>query len=241
MLDRPGVLLRIKQLFAQKMSFKLIFQQDKSAVLRFNSTTIGMSEVMRMKAKRIKFTKDFKLVILTVQDKLQISTLEDIDTPIETRVTTDCYETSLTSIYYSANDKLQIYNRSTGKITFTLDLPKITLIAVNQDDSRLAIIANEKIYILTLKTNTTTTLKLPTTKPTSISFYPFKKSVILAGFEDGSVAMWDVNLSSSPNIYKSMVHNAPVKQVSFAPCNKHFYCSVGMDGRLLFHDINARR
>ena len=27
--------------------------------------------------------------------------------------------------------------------------------------------------------------------------------------------------------------------VAFAPCNKHFYCSVGMDRMVHFHDINS--
>lgn len=224
-----------------KMSFKLLFQQDKSTVLRFNSTTTGMSEVFRIKAKSLKFTKDFKLVSLNQQGKLQISSLEESLNPIETMVTTNCYETSLSSIYYSANNQLKIYSRSTGKITSLLDLPNITQIVANQDDSRLGLIANAKIYILTLKSNTLTTLNLPTKNPSCLSFYPFKKSVILAGFDDGSIAMYDVNVSSSPSIFKKMVHEAPVGGVSFAPCNKHFYCSVGLDGRLLFHDINSRR
>jgi hypothetical protein len=28
--------------------------------------------------------------------------------------------------------------------------------------------------------------------------------------------------------------------LAFAPCNKHFYCSVSLDKRLLFHDITAK-
>lgn len=223
------------------MSFKLLFQQDKSTVLRYNSTTTGMSEVLRIKAKSLKFTKDFKLVSLTQVGKLQISTLEESLNPIETLVTTNCYETSLSSIYFSSDNQLKIYSRSTGKISTLLDLPNISLIAANQDDSRLGLISNGKIYILTLKSNTLTTLNLPTKSPSCLSFYPFKKSIFLAGFEDGSIALYDVNISSSPSIFKKMVHDAPVGGVSFAPCNKHFYCSVGLDGRLLFHDINARR
>ena len=27
--------------------------------------------------------------------------------------------------------------------------------------------------------------------------------------------------------------------VAFAPCNKHFFCSSGMDKMVLFHDVNS--
>lgn len=73
---------------------------------------------------------------------------------------------------------------------------------------------------------------------TCVAFYPFKKSILVAGGADGSIAIWDLNIGSAPITVKKRVHSAPVSGISFAPCNKHFYCSVGLDKMLLFHDIN---
>ena len=91
-----------------------------------------------------------------------------------------------------------------------------------------------------------------------IDFYPFKKSVLVAGGKDGSIGVWDINVSSSPSVVKKRIHasavtgnkiecsdsslltdDVPFVAVCFAPCNKHFYCSVGLDKMVHFHDINS--
>ncbi len=74
----------------------------------------------------------------------------------------------------------------------------------------------------------------------SVSFYHFKKSVIGGVGDDGGIALWDINHSKEPMMVKENSHAGPIKEITFAPCNKHLYCTVGLDKLLQFHDIQQK-
>lgn len=73
-------------------------------------------------------------------------------------------------------------------------------------------------------------------KVTCVAFYPFKKNILVACGEDGTVCTYDININVQPQHFKQS-HSAPITGLAFAPCNKHFYCTVGLDKTLRFHDI----
>jgi hypothetical protein len=70
-----------------------------------------------------------------------------------------------------------------------------------------------------------------------VAFYPFKKSILIAGSQDASIKQWDLIAGLKP-IFEKTCHSATVSSVCFAPCNKHFFCTAGLDGTLLFHNLN---
>ena len=72
----------------------------------------------------------------------------------------------------------------------------------------------------------------------AVAFYPFKKSIIMGAGDDGTIALWDIHQSKlDPYQLKKSIHLGPITDVAFAPCNKHLYCSVGLDKVVRFHDI----
>lgn len=89
--------------------------------------------------------------------------------------------------------------------------------AVTTDDLKIAAAlvtkdyVNASIALHSLRSNTTTYLQSPFDGPvTCLDFYPFKKSVLVAGSEDGSVATWDVNTGKSPTSIKKRIHAGPI-------------------------------
>ena len=94
--------------------------------------------------------------------------------------------------------------------------------------------------IYSLKTNTVSQLLSKHKERVSrVAFYPFKKSIVASACIDGSISVWDINQKLEPQAFKPNAHNSPITDLSFAPCNKHFFCTVGLDKTLRFHDINS--
>jgi protein NEDD1 len=152
-------------------------------------------------------------------------------------------------IYAASGSKITLHDRKDRKIVnniqvITSDLGSCFLssrftrfkqtpgtvisIAISPDDQKIACgCDNGTIMVYSLKTNTPAHLISKFNgKVTSLQFYPFKKSILVAGGEDGSIRMFDINQSLSPIQTKADVHSAPITGIAFAPCNKHFYCSV---------------
>ena len=74
-----------------------------------------------------------------------------------------------------------------------------------------------------------------------VQFYPFKKSILLAAGDDGSIVLWDIHQKLEPYQVKKDAHLGPITDAAFAPCNKHLYCTVGLDKIVRFHDIEQSR
>ncbi|KAI8898576.1 WD40-repeat-containing domain protein [Globomyces pollinis-pini] len=143
-------------------------------------------------------------------------------------------------MYIASNHAILIFDRKENKYLQPIKTPDtVTCLSLTSDDSKIAAgLASGNVLVHSLKHNTTSVLGSPFEgSVNAISFYPFKKSILVAGGQDGTLAVWDVNLKSDPILVKSRIHSAPISGLAFAPCNKHFYCSIGLDKMLCFHDI----
>nr|KAJ3419968.1 hypothetical protein HK105_006273 [Polyrhizophydium stewartii] len=142
-------------------------------------------------------------------------------------------------LYFGGSDQtVHVWDRKEHKFApSALDSP-LTSLALSVDDSKLvAGTRSGSVWLHSLKSNTPSKLVSPFSAPVNrLVFYPFKRSILVGAGDDGSIAMWDVNQRTSPIQTKQQAHSAPVRGLAFPPCNKHFYCSVGLDRQLLFHD-----
>jgi WD40 repeat protein len=59
----------------------------------------------------------------------------------------------------------------------------------------------------------------------------------MAAGDDGSICFWDIHQKLDPWQFKKDAHMGPIMAASFAPCNKHLYCTAGLDKTVKFHDL----
>jgi hypothetical protein len=74
----------------------------------------------------------------------------------------------------------------------------------------------------------------------SINFSPFRRQIIAAGAETGSLYLWDSNSRNLASTFAG-VHNSPISAVAFSPVNHLLLCSAGLDQRIQFYDSNERK
>mmetsp|Transcript_15690 Transcript_15690/g.28620 ORF Transcript_15690/g.28620 Transcript_15690/m.28620 type:complete len:565 (+) Transcript_15690:932-2626(+) len=74
----------------------------------------------------------------------------------------------------------------------------------------------------------------------SICFSPFRRQIIAAGAETGSLYLWDTNSRNLASTFTE-VHNSPISSVAFSPVNHLLLCSAGLDQRIQFYDSNDRK
>ncbi|XP_030828961.1 protein NEDD1-like [Strongylocentrotus purpuratus] len=67
----------------------------------------------------------------------------------------------------------------------------------------------------------------------------FKKSLLAAASDDGSLTLWDTNTSKLVTSF-SDAHNAPTTALSFSPLNNLLLASSGLDKRVVCYDVNGR-
>ncbi|XJO70943.1 hypothetical protein BDV3_000543 [Batrachochytrium dendrobatidis] len=145
-------------------------------------------------------------------------------------------------LYFGGSDRIvHVWDRKDSKLvssTAPLD-SSVNCIALSADDGKLAVgSVSGSLLVQSLKHNTSGKLSTPfVASVNQLAFYPFKKSVMAAASDDGTVALWDVNHKTDPFQVKKGAHSAPIQGLAFAPCNKNFYCTVGLDKQLRFHDI----
>ncbi|XJO70944.1 hypothetical protein BDV3_000543 [Batrachochytrium dendrobatidis] len=146
--------------------------------------------------------------------------------------------TAVRSMQYHVSETLESINVTHIVCVQPLD-SSVNCIALSADDGKLAVgSVSGSLLVQSLKHNTSGKLSTPfVASVNQLAFYPFKKSVMAAASDDGTVALWDVNHKTDPFQVKKGAHSAPIQGLAFAPCNKNFYCTVGLDKQLRFHDI----
>lgn len=73
-----------------------------------------------------------------------------------------------------------------------------------------------------------------------IQFSPFKKNMLGAGSENGSVYIWDINTRFVACAFPSF-HNSPVTGLSFSAINHMLMCTSGLDQRINFYDTQEKK
>lgn len=73
-----------------------------------------------------------------------------------------------------------------------------------------------------------------------IQFSHFKKSLFGAVSDDSALNLWD---SNTRKLFMSFAsdHKAPATGLSFSPMNDMLLCSVGLDKRIVFYDVQGRK
>lgn len=70
----------------------------------------------------------------------------------------------------------------------------------------------------------------------ALQYSPYKKNVIAAADDGGSVALWDATSRSLLHCF-SQQHSAPCSGVAFSPVNHLLMCSAGLDRKVFFYDV----
>lgn len=73
-----------------------------------------------------------------------------------------------------------------------------------------------------------------------IQFSHFKKSLLGAVSDDSALNLWDSNTRKLFTSFTSD-HKAPATGLSFSPMNDMLLCSVGLDKRIVFYDVQGRK
>ena len=73
-----------------------------------------------------------------------------------------------------------------------------------------------------------------------IKYSNFFNSYIAASFEDGSIKLFDTSTSRLLNNFSGF-HSGSAQSICFSPINKLFLCSVGMDCKINFYDIQEKK
>lgn len=73
-----------------------------------------------------------------------------------------------------------------------------------------------------------------------IQFSHFKKSLLGAVSDDSALNLWD---SNTRKLFTSFAtdHKAPATGLSFSPMNDMLLCSVGLDKRIVFYDVQGKK
>lgn len=120
-----------------------------------------------------------------------------------------CFGYRSARLLYIASKELMIYDLYKQKTIDSVNIDKLKCIAASCDDSKIAGgLKSGNIFIYSLKYKTSNTLESKSIC-NSLCFYPFKKSILLCGFEDGSVYLYDL-LKGTPISTKQSVHSGPV-------------------------------
>lgn len=146
-------------------------------------------------------------------------------------------------LYFGGSGKVvNVWDRQEGKLASVLKGHKsaIQTLSLSTDDQRCASGSSKgDLLIHSLKHGTKSTLVSPLKQGINqVQFYPFKKSILMAGGDEGTLVFWDIHSKLEPTQAKKEIHLGPITGIAFAPCNKHLYCTVGLDKVLRFHDIN---
>ncbi|XP_041348412.1 protein NEDD1-like isoform X2 [Gigantopelta aegis] len=67
----------------------------------------------------------------------------------------------------------------------------------------------------------------------------FKKSLLGAVYDSGSVCLWDTNTRRLIHMFTN-VHRAPATGITFSPLNEMLMMTVGLDKRLVFYDVVSK-
>ena len=74
----------------------------------------------------------------------------------------------------------------------------------------------------------------------SLRYSPFLKDKLMSCTDDGSVTLWDTATMRLSHHF-DRVHKAPATGVAFSPFNHLLVCSVGLDKRIIFYDVEQRK
>ncbi|XP_072181527.1 protein NEDD1-like [Diadema setosum] len=73
-----------------------------------------------------------------------------------------------------------------------------------------------------------------------IGYSHFKKSLLAAASDDGSLSLWDTNTNKMVSAF-SDAHSAPAMSLCFSPVNNLLLASAGLDKKVVCYDVNGRK
>lgn len=73
-----------------------------------------------------------------------------------------------------------------------------------------------------------------------LQYSPFVKNLLAAVYDNGDVVVWDATTTLPEAVFEA-AHTKAATAVGFSPYNRLLLCTAGLDGILLFYDIEAKR
>jgi WD40 repeat protein len=74
---------------------------------------------------------------------------------------------------------------------------------------------------------------------TDIQYSSLNGSCLAAGYEDGSVIIWDVNKEMVSSEFRA--HDLPCTSIALSPINNILMVSGGLDSNLNFYDVTSKK
>jgi len=72
-----------------------------------------------------------------------------------------------------------------------------------------------------------------------LKFSPFYGNYVGCAYDDGAVKVFDVGENSLLHEFGN--HEASCSAIAFSPINKLLFCSAGLDGKINFFDVQAKK
>jgi WD40 repeat protein len=146
--------------------------------------------------------------------------------------------------YGSTLGHLKIWNLKSSNTQLNQKLSNnyITSMSFNSDSSHLSVgTAGGDIVNYNMMTLSPTNFKFQTYfKLNLLKYSPLIPNLMGSSFDDGSIRVFDMTSGEIINNFGGY-HQGPCTSFSFSPINKVFLCSVGMDSRVNFFDISAKK
>ncbi|RIB08302.1 WD40-repeat-containing domain protein [Gigaspora rosea] len=149
-------------------------------------------------------------------------------------------------VMYGGSDKIvNIWDRKESMFTEPLKGHRstITCIDLNVDETIVAS-SNKNGQILVhnrQKSNTCDNLTVLTKQSINVLEYSFfKRGLLAAGGEDGSLRLWDTCVSSTALQTFENAHYSEIKGIAFSSFNSHLMCSGGLDKRIVLYDVGKK-
>ncbi|CAG8585328.1 2865_t:CDS:10 [Acaulospora morrowiae] len=149
-------------------------------------------------------------------------------------------------VLFGGSDKVvNIWDRENSTFTDPLKGHRsdITCIDLNVDEAIVAS-SSSSGHILVhnrLKSNTCDNLTVLTKQPINVLEYSFfKRGLLAAGGDDGSLRLWDTSVSTTALQTFENVHHFAIRGIAFSPFNSHLMCSAGLDNHIVLYDVGKK-
>ncbi|CAG8701187.1 12941_t:CDS:2, partial [Cetraspora pellucida] len=149
-------------------------------------------------------------------------------------------------VMYGGSDKIvNIWDRKESTFTESLKGHRstITCIDLNVDETIVASssISGQILVHNRQKSNAWDNLTVLTKQSINVLEYSFfKRGLLAAGGEDGSLRLWDTCVSSTALQTFESAHYSEIKGIAFSPFNSHLMCSGGLDKRIVLYDVGKK-
>lgn len=139
-------------------------------------------------------------------------------------------------IFYLSGEKLWKTLKMSSNTIFCMAASKENMLAVQIEPNQITIVS------LVEERMEHNTLQPFDFSITNFTFSPFNPSLLAVAGDDGSITVLYITCTeASMKIHFSVAHVSPVALTAFSPTNPCLLCSIGLDKRLCFFDVEKKK